>query len=120
MVMGFGQTEMNEAHRIINECKAAIDASHDGLSGSEILNAIEEKYHMDAANYGAMKREDAPQRYTHFWFFYHEIYEGKYMIEFSMHHINRQHPLSPDGWGLLQAKWILSVEPDEMHIFHEA
>lgn len=57
-----------------------------------------------------MDRNDVPERYSYFWYVVNKIYDGKYIIEFSFHHINRRHPFSPDGWALLETKWILSID----------
>mgnify|MGYP006383564061 CR=1 FL=1 len=65
-----------------------------------------------------MTREDAPDRYSYFWAIHHAIYEGKSIVEFTMHHINRRHAFSPDGWALLVTRWVLMVDPHDGEVIY--
>jgi len=120
MIIGFGKTELETATEIINECFDAIQGTEQKKEGIALMS-IQSKYSTQEKEYSAMDRHDAPERYSYFWANYHEIYAKKYIIEFSFHHINRQHVLSPDGWGMLQTEWILAYnEIDGKRIFKQA
>jgi len=114
--LGFGQTETDTALRIIQECSNNMFVSDDKEAA---VKAIEKQYDDDSKQYGAMSKYDAPERYTYFFSLFHEIYPGKYFVEFTMHHINRHYPFSPDGWALLVTKWILSVDKDEDDVVYQ-
>lgn len=113
-MLGFGQTEHEVALQIIEECASALS-----LSGKDGLRAIEAKYADDGDRFKAMKREEAPERYTYFWASYYEVYPGRYFVAFTMHHINRKHAFSPDGWAMLETHWILSVDRVDTRIYRE-
>lgn len=118
-IVGFGKVEIDTAKKIISECQDAIGSN--GKDAQSSLAAIEKKYADDAERFKKMDKKEAPERYTRFWCSHHDIYKGKYMVEFTMHHINRRHAFSPDGWALLVTRWILSVCPvDGVHVFKEA
>lgn len=120
MILGFGNVEIETAHKIIDECRAAIESNP--KNAEQAIKSVKKKYDDEEKRLSAMNKQDAPERYTHFWFTYHSIYEGKYIIEFTFHHINRRHALSPDGWALLGTRWILTVDEglDEIYVFKEA
>lgn len=115
MIIGFGSIEVATAQSIIEECHEAM--TEDGIQGVEKIKA---KYAADEERYKVMGRDEAPERYTYFWFSYCEKYEGRYFIEFTMHHVNRRHPFSPDGWALLITKWILGVDPNDGKTIYRA
>ena len=118
MPLGFGQTEIETAFSIINECKAAIEADPNNVE--KVLEAVEKKYHLAEKEYDKMDRNDAPERYTDFYHNCWTIYDGKHIVEFTMHHINRRHPCSSDGYALLITHWILNVCPtDGTRIYQE-
>jgi len=118
MILGFGTGEIEAAKRILRECYGAIEAGTE--TPERIVKNIQEKYGTIGEANKKLSREDAPERYTYFWATYYQIYEGKYIVEFTMHHVNRRHPMSDDGWAVLSTKWILSRDAEnEMHIFKE-
>lgn len=106
MIFGFGSIEREEALSIIRECKEAMKS--ESVDGLEVVQAHYKKLE---ASYKRMSRDEAPERYSYFFARPHRIYEGKAIIEFTFHHINRRHPFSPDGWALLVTNWILSIDP---------
>lgn len=105
MILGFGSIEKENANQIISECSAALKA--DSLRG---IATVQEKYRAEGEKFKNMTREEAPERYSYFWAMCHEVYSGRFFVEFTIHHINRRHPFSPDGWALLVTKWVLSVD----------
>lgn len=118
MILGFGTGEFETARKIINECQDAIKKNPEHIK--DAVGTIKKKYAKAGKRYQKLGRDKAPERYTYFWFFYSEIYEGKYMVEFAMHHINRRHSLSTDGWALWKTNWILSVCPtDGTRVYRE-
>jgi len=86
IALGFGCNEAKDREDIKNAVLSA------ALAGRNIDDAVK-PWNDKAKEYDAMPRETAPERYTKVW-----IYGGA----FHFHHINRRHPLSPDGWALLQ------------------
>lgn len=118
MIIGFGATEIAEANKIINECYEATQSNPNDVEAS--IKSITQKYMTEGERYKKMQRDEAPERYTYFWATSNKVYDGKYFIEFTMHHINRQHGFSPDGWALWVTHWILNICPvDGMRIFRE-
>ncbi len=83
IAIGFGSTEEQAEQSIKNDL-------------AEIgLEATKEKWNKQADINDKLPKEEAPERYTRFWYYDNTI---KY------HHINRRHALSPDGWALLQTE----------------
>ncbi len=121
MIIGFGKCETDEAIKILNKAFDNLEGCKTEKSAKKSLDDLQKEYANAEKEYKKMSREEAPERYSYFWYFYHEVYEGKYFVEFTFHHINRKHALSPDGWALLKTKWILSVCPtDGKRMFKEA
>jgi hypothetical protein len=110
MIFGFGTTESESARRIIGECEMAIVAAPDNID--EAIAGVRRGYSKAGDRYKVMDRENAPERYTYFFYNFVPIYKGRYLVEFTMHHINRRHPFSPDGWALMVTHWMLSVNAD--------
>ena len=91
MIVGFGSTELEIAPRIINEC----------LEGD--YKQVQKAYKDAADTYKIIPTY--PDRYTYFWVY--KINDCNYETYiFTMHHINRKHALSPDGWASLLTKWV--------------
>lgn len=105
MVIGFGRTEKETALKIIRECIEAWKT--DGPIGIERLQS---KYVKMEKQYDDMSKKEAPERYTYFWADSHKTCDGNYIIEFEMNHINRRHPLSPDGWAMFTTNWLLKID----------
>ncbi len=118
VILGFGKVEIDTAYKIINECYEAIEANP--TRPEKAVQFIQAQYADNEKKFGSMDRNKAPGRYSYFWFSFHTIYVKKYFIEFTIHHINRQHAFSPDGWALLVTHWMLSVSEEEgKRIFKE-
>lgn len=113
MIIGFGSGERDAALSIINDCAEAMKTN-----GALGLKAIQTHYQDARELYKTMPGDEAPERYSYFWALHHPIYEGKYFVEFTFHHINRRHALSPDGWALTISRWILSVDPHDGNVFY--
>lgn len=118
MILGFGSTEVETAIEIIRECvEAAQKAPVRGRD--EAIKLIQQRYNELADQYKSMSRNEAPERYTTFHFFYSEALIRQ-IIEFSMIHINRRHPFSPDGWAALTSKWVAIIDFDnEVRIYQQ-
>jgi len=76
VVLGFGRIEEAEQQAI----KSAITT---GVEEGKSIDDVLEEWNSKADEYDAMPRGVAPQRYTR------------------VYYINREHPMSPDGWALL-------------------
>lgn len=86
IILGFGRVEVRERAKV----KAAlVDGAKCGRTVKDILAHWNDK----ADEYDALPRGEAPERYTRVF-----CYDGKLCF----HHINRNHPFSPDGWALWQ------------------
>ena len=113
VILGFGSQETETAIKIIRECADALKSG-----GCSSLKDIQTKYSEDGDRYKKQGRDIAPERYSYFFVNCYEIYNGRYFVEFTMHHINRNHPFSTDGWALLATQWVLSVSiGDEVIIY---
>jgi hypothetical protein len=117
MILGFGVAEDVEARAIIHKCLQAATDCPECIKDAIVDVAAE--YTATAHRYRAMDRSEAPERYTYFFAFHLPIYTGRYIVEFTMHHINRRHPMSPDGWALMVTKWMLNVNDVEASIYKE-
>lgn len=84
IALGFGITEKNVEANVLKRIK-----------NGEDIESIRKEYKEIAEKYDKMNREEAPERYSYFY---------NYGGSLKFHHINRQHPFSPDGWGLLQTE----------------
>lgn len=116
MILGFGTGEEQEAKRIIRECSDAIIATPD--SPETAVKHVSARYAEAERANKLLGCDEAPERYTYFYANVFEPYSGRTVVEFTMHHINRRHPLSPDGWALLVTHWVLIVG-DETRIYKE-
>lgn len=93
IILGFGSIE----EQVRAEVKKALHEE-----GVEALKRWNDK----ADEYDKLPRESAPERYTRIYFYDNTIH---------FHHINRQHPFSPDGWALLKVD-----EPFGLPVPHDA
>jgi len=82
IVLGFGSVEQHTEREIINAFAAG------GPEALKTWNAV-------ADVYDKLPRGTAPQRYSRVFY-----YDGR----LHFHHVNREHPFSPDGWALLQTE----------------
>jgi len=110
MTAGFGEIEKAEV-QIIEECYAAI--THGGKPIREALSEIEQKYLDAKEKYSKMDQQESPARYSYFSYLLIEEYvgSGMYIVEFRFSHVNRRHPMSPDGWALIITDASLHVCP---------
>lgn len=106
MILGFGSQEEKTAIDIINECAEVLTGKEE--YNKKQLDKIKSKYSEIEEKYKKMSRNDVPERYSYFYYNYYEMYTGNIIVKFKFHHINRQHPFSPDGWALLQTQWIFT------------
>lgn len=126
MILGFGKTETDAARAILAECAEALKLDESegdwvGVGEGAKIGAIQKKYAEEGARFGKLSRQDAPERYSYFWAIPHKLYKGEYFVTFTIHHINRNHPFSPDGWASLVTRWVLHIDPhDGATIYCEA
>jgi len=111
--IGFGSAEEEAAKEIIDRCITAV-------KNNKSVEDIAVRYRALAKKYDSMQYPECPQRYTEFWVYYEKFYDGMF-IELNMHHVNRNHPISPDRWAMCKTKWIIRVyeNGDEPGIFRE-
>lgn len=112
LILGFGSTEIDTARKILKECYAAIEKDRK-KPAKDAVGAVKSAHKKQCEEYDKQNRSDAPERYSYFWA--HE--SGEY-FRFNFHHINRRHPMSPDGWALLKSTWILDATTGK--VFQEA
>ena len=108
MILGFGTQEKITAKEIIEKCLAV--RTNDEQKFRSEVEKIENEYRDAGETYKKMNREEAPERYSYFWHSIYSPYEGRFFLVFSIHHINRRHPFSTDGWAMLATKWIAQIE----------
>lgn len=117
MILGFGKTEVDAAHTILTEC---VEAMQNNLNNeSWAVNKVAQCYMKAAEEYKTISRNCVPERYCYFFPFLWRLYEGKYFVEIAIHHINRNHPFSPDGWAMLKSSWILSYSSVDGSEFYQ-
>ena len=122
IALGFGSTEQNFE---ISEEKAIRDyvaerfaASDDSYFSDAFVNEIRawlndraNELHEAAARYRGAP--EFPDRYSRYW--PSVVADASHIvIILSVHHVNRRHALSPDGWALLQRKPIFLIEALEL------
>jgi hypothetical protein len=75
------------------------------------VTARSKALHAKAAEYKSAT--DHPSRYSTYW--PSVVADASHIVVIlSVHHINRRHAWSPDGWALLQTKPVFVVENSEM------
>ena len=117
MIIGFGDSEIREAKKILKECQDFINGGESFGIGIQLV----EKGRMKLSDkYKEMDRSEVPERYTYFFCNTNEIYTDYHIATFTMMHINRRHVGSPDGWGLLQTRWIMTQKEDEFTVYKES
>ena len=104
-MIGLEINEKKAALKIIEECSEALEKK-----GVEGITDLQKKYADKGKQYRGMTQNEVPERYYYFWANYYEIYNGKTITEFTIHHVNRRHLLSPDGRKLLVTRWVLTVD----------
>jgi len=116
-IFGFGQSEIDTAIKIINEC---YDAAKNSDNVVTAINGVEKSYKAVDEKYGKMDKSEVPERYTYFFSHVFNVTDSGYYVSFTMHHINRRHAMSPDGWALWATDWMLKVsEHSGKQIFRE-
>jgi len=111
LVLGFGEAEYSMAIQIIQECIAAAESQPQDIDGA--FRAVQAAYDKRRAHYKGLPQNASPERYSSFWFTHTQLYEGRHLIEFVFSHINRRHPMSPDGWAAMTTKWVLVQDDDD-------
>ena len=101
-MIGLEIDEKKAALKIIEECFEALEKR-----GVEGITDLQKKYADKGKQYRGMTGNEVPERYYYFWANHYEIYKGKTITEFTIHHINRRHGL---GWALLVTRWVLTID----------
>lgn len=89
IILGFGSQE----EKVRNDVKSAL------LNEGEVAL---KRWNDDADKFDKIPRKEAPERYTRIFY-----YDNKLVF----HHINRQHPFSPDGWALMKVEEPFEIDP---------
>lgn len=122
MIIGFGKTEVEREQQIANEITAKFSEMYDKSKCTyftdalvkdfkEWLDKYSEKFYLQADSYKKLSSDKVPQRYSRFWSWVTNDATYVY-IRLNFFHINRQHPLSPDGWGMWGRKVIILIEKE--------
>jgi hypothetical protein len=101
-MIGLEIDEKKAALKIIEECFETLEKR-----GVEGITDLQKKYADKGKQYRGMTGNEVPERYYYFWANHYEIYKGKTITEFTIHHINRRHGL---GWALLVTRWVLTID----------
>uniref|UniRef100_A0A6M3K9Q9 Uncharacterized protein n=1 Tax=viral metagenome TaxID=1070528 RepID=A0A6M3K9Q9_9ZZZZ len=115
MIFGFGKGEEVTARKIISECTQAVVCADDEEDVRHAIEEVEMVYRARADEYDKMDRESCPERYTRFWS-YVPTDPSYHIIFFTMHHVNRRHAMSPDGWALFITRWVSKISKDDKEI----
>lgn len=112
IILGFGSQEKEFEkqqhdfvhHFIVEESKKSTDFGFTKELVQKLTALLEKKEEpYDRANHCNKTAEHPPERYATFHFSI--IYSWETLcVAFRFIHINRRHPLSPDGWASLQTK----------------
>lgn len=117
VVLGFGSTERDFIENERREIKrfALTLMRHDYFrddDAAEIkdwLNDRAKELRDDAEKWS--DSDDHPDRYSYYW--PRIVYSASDIIVIlRVHHINRRHALSPDGWGLMAEDVLIHIEHD--------
>jgi hypothetical protein len=112
MILGFGRQERELAIDILKTCAKEAQENLDRRA-EDVIGEIRSKYDAECKANDKMDRFSAPERYSNFYFSVIEqgqIGEAReFYAHFQFLHINRRHPMSPDGWSSLSTHWILRV-----------
>lgn len=120
IILGFGKTEEDFESQEIGFVQEFIKNKRDTHGGKysfyvtddiviELSKAIgDRKKHYDELNKEYKDSSQYPERYSTFYFTVLDD-AGNVVVIFTFHHINRRHPMSPDGWGLMISKRICHI-----------
>ena len=111
--LGFGIVEQNverdEGERVNEFLRSRFSAETDPWFTQEIVDELsirlaERKLELDELDKKYKDATDYPERYSTF--SYRVLTNGSdLVVVFRFSHINRRHPMSPDGWALLQTTY---------------
>lgn len=107
MILGFGIAEETKAHLILHEC---FDDVTDFEAVENRVKQFEKDLMAISETQKLLPRGECLERYTYFFPSIHRIHDKLYVYRITMHHINRNHALSSDGWGLMITKWCVVLE----------
>ena len=121
IALGFGSTEKDFAEnemQFVRDWCADYEKEHPNVYWSEesFVSALKlaigeraKKYKSDDEKYKTAT--EYPNRYSYFWF---TVYTdtSSVVVVFDIHHINRRHALSPDGWALMVGEYTVRVRRD--------
>ncbi len=118
IVLGFGETEKRYESELEDKIRAYIDEHYYEQPESYFTESFKSdiKTWVDALSKESRElsdvyktSEDHPERYSYF--FPTTIGDSSHLVFIiSVHHINRRHPLSPDGWGMMKSELLFYVD----------
>lgn len=127
-VLGFGQTEKDFERGLEDKIRARVVGElipRDSLYFSDEaiedvrkwIGVIAEESQKKADEYG--EAENFPDRYSRFWA--SVVASASYIVFIiSVHHINRRHAMSPDGWGMMKSELVFYIPHSEIREIREA
>jgi hypothetical protein len=123
LTLGFGKTETDFEQQecdfveqfIKNKSVAFTGSKYDFNFSGELVTELKSKLKERQEHYDKLSEQyetatDYPERYTTYDF---NILTDKFRdlcVIFRFSHINRKHPISPDGWALLETKRVYHAD----------
>ncbi len=129
LILGFGSTETafeaaeeNAFNRAVLEMFRESGEAH--FFTPEVIEKVGKWLDKRAREYRAKDVEyktatDFPERYSYY--YPHVLGDASHIVAVvSFSHINRRHPMSPDGWALLSTKRCFCVGWTDLDVLEEA
>lgn len=120
-VLGFGDTEkryeekLEESIRsLVIEQYSATDLVYFTDQFVDDVTALVQAMSSDSQKTAESYRgaSEHPDRYSYFWV--SVVASASHLVFIlKIHHVNRRHALSPDGWGMMKTERLFYVDPQE-------
>jgi uncharacterized protein YaaQ len=122
IVLGFGKTEEDFEQQELDFVGRWLQDHSETTSpvsiDSQLVDGLKDALRARADNYQKLQEQykdatEHPDRYSYYWF---TVLNGSsdICVVFKFHHVNRSHPLSPDGWGLMTSKRVFHADAWDM------
>lgn len=122
MIIGFGSTEKQFETDLENKIKEHVTSAYSSNGDSYFTEAFCREIDKwvngvakESQERGELykKAESHPDRYSYFWV--STVNNASHLVFIlSIHHINRRHAFSPDGWALFQTKPLFCVSTSDI------
>jgi hypothetical protein len=121
-MIGFGQIEIEGEENLKSEIETLVAEQYKNAGidyfTDEFLNSIKailSQWAEDSRRQGDVYKDspEFPDRYFYYWAYI--VGDCNHLFfKINIHHINRRHALSGDGWGMMQNSFILCISSTEL------